>query len=606
MIEHSVDPNAHAVAVLILTLLALYLFRRDDVPLETSSLLVMGLLATGFALFPYEQFRATELFLGFGHEALVTVCGLMIIGHALVRTGALEPVGIMLSRLFRRWPTVSIVVTLIVAAGLSAFVNNTPIVVLMLPLLASVCTRIKMPSGKLLLPMGLATLVGGMTTTIGTSTNLLVVAISEEMGGPVFGLFDFAGIGVCAALVAIAYLWLIAPRLLPKGRDDFAEQSPRLFTAYLNIPPDSQSVGKTLAELINKTDGRMRVEFLQRGSDTALMPLPDTVVKAGDRLKVKDTPERLKEFERAIDAVLFSGSTKVDEDHPLRADKQVMAEVAIIQGSGLIGRTLHQASFAQRFGVSTVALHRGGVPMDVGRRSIGRVPLQVGDILLVQGTPEQVELLKRRPGLLVLDGTLELPHTSKAPLSLFILVLVIALAALGWLPIAVAAVLGVLALLLTDCLDWQQASAALSTQVIMLVAASLALGQALTVTGGAEYLAHVFVGVANFLPPGGIVACLMLLLALLTNVVANNAAAVIGTPIALSVAAQLNLPPEPFVLAVLFGANLSYATPMAYKTNLLVMNAGGYKFSDFVRVGTPLILIMWAFLSWLLTAIYLA
>ncbi len=599
--------------MLFMTVVALYLFRRDDIPLETSSLAVIALLTLGFALFPFKadgkQLEPSELFFGFGHEALVTVCSLMIIGQGLVTTGALEPIGRYLAKLWKISPMLSLLITLIVAGALSAFVNNTPIVVLLLPILISVALRTQTPTSPMLLPVGLATIVGGMTTTIGTSTNLLVVSVAHDMGLPRFGLFEFAFPAVIAAGIAIIYLWLVAPKLLPERMPSLPDTSPRLFSAYLNINEDSVANGKTIAELIKLTDGQMKVEKLQRSSDGSseknLMPLPDTVIKAGDRLQVRDYPERLKEFEKVLGAILFSGSHKVDEDHPLRDEKQVLAEVVIIQGSGLVGRTLQQASFAQRYGVSTIALHRGGRAMEIGRSSIGRVPLQTGDILLVQGNPDQMERLKDRQGLLLLDGASELPYTRKAPVALFILAAVIISAAVGIVPIEISSFCGVLAMLVSGCLNWRQASAALSTQVILIVAASLALGLAMMKTGGADYIAQLFVALSHNLPPGGVLSALMLLLAILTNIVSNNAAAVIGTPIAVSVATQLGVAVEPFILAVLFGANLSYATPMAYKTNLLVMNAGGYHFSDFMKVGIPLIILMWITLSFLLSWIYL-
>ncbi len=602
-------PNYHALAVLIMTVFALYMFRRDDIPLETSSLAVLAILALGFSIFPFtihgETLEPSSLFFGFGHEALVTVCALMIIGQGLVSTGALEPIGRQLAKLWKISPMLSLLFTLIIGGALSAFVNNTPIVVLLLPILISVALKTNRSTSPMLLPMGLATLVGGMTTTIGTSTNLLVVSVAHDMGLPRMGMFDFALPAVIAAVIAIVYLWLIAPRLIPERTPSLPDTSPRLFSAYLNINEESAANDKPLSELINLTDGQLKVVALQRGSDKNLIPLPDTIVRAGDRLEVRDYPDRLKEFETILGATLFSGSHKVDEDHPLNAEKQVLAEVVIIQGSGLIGRTLQQVGFVKRHGLSAVALHRGGRPMDIRRRSIGRVRLETGDILLVQGEPEQMQKLKESQGFLVLDGFSSLPHTKKAPLALTILALVVVLAAIGVMPIAVSSVCGVLALVFTRCLNWQEASSALSTQVIMIVAASLALGTAMMETGGADYIAQVFVVFSAKLPPGGVIAALMLLLAILTNIVSNNAAAVIGTPIAISVASQLNLPAEPMILAVLFGANLSYATPMAYKTNLLVMNAGGYRFSDFMRVGIPLIILMWITLSFLLSWIYL-
>lgn len=602
-------PNNHALAMLILTVIALYFFRREDIPLETSSLAVLVILCMIFTVFPFDMngqhLEPSSLFFGFGHEALVTVCALMIIGHALVRTGALVPVGRNLAKLWKINPTISLLVTLIIAGALSAFVNNTPIVVLLLPILTSVALRTKTDTSPMLLPMGLATLVGGMTTTIGTSTNLLVVSVASDMGLPRIGMFDFSVPAIIAACIAIAYLWLIAPKLLPQRKASLPDTSPRLFSAYLNINKDSVANGKTVTELLKLTDDQMSIESIQRSPEYRnIRPFPDTVIKEGDRLHVKDHPEQLKEFEAVLQATLFSGAHKVDEDHPLNAEKQKLVEMVVIQASNLVGRTLKDVQFAKRYGISVLALHRNGNAMDIGRRSIGNVVIHAGDVLLVQGDVEQVVELKRSQGFLIIDGASDLPYSKKAPVALFVLFLVVAIAAVGVLPIAISSLCGILVLLMTKCIDWSEVSSALSTQVILIVVASLALGSAMMQTGGAEYIAQVFVAFAVDLPPWGIIASLMLMLAILTNIVSNNAAAVIGTPIAISVANQLSLPVEPFILAVLFGANLSYATPMAYKTNLLVMNAGGYQFSDFIRAGVPLIILMWISLSFLLNWLY--
>lgn len=603
-------PNHHALAILLITVFALYLFRRDDIPLETSSLAVITVLCLMFSLFPFyvdgSHFEPSTLFFGFGHEALVTVCALMIIGHGIVRTGALEPIGRSLAKLWKISPTLSLLFTLILAGLLSAFLNNTPVVVLLLPILISVSLRTKTDASPMLLPMGLATLVGGMATTIGTSTNLLVVSIAKNMGAVEFGIFDFIQPALIASVVAVLYLWLIAPKLLPIRTPSMPDTSPRLFSAYININEESHVNGKTIAEVIEMTDGQLKIESIQRGPDNrTIISLPDTVLTIGDRLKVHDYPDRLKEYETVLGATLFSGLNKVDDEHPLKAEEQTLAEIVIIAGSGIEGKTLQESHFIQKFSISVIALHRAGKAMEIGRSSIGNTRLKIGDVLLVQGKTEQIALLKSKKGFLTIDGAESLPQTSKAPIALGTLLAVVASSALGILPIEVSSICGVLILLATKCLNWEEASSALSTQVILIVAASLALGSAMMITGGAEYIAQVFVAISYDLPPGGVISALMLLLAILTNIVSNNAAAVIGTPIAISVANQLNLPPEPFILAVLFGANLSYATPMAYKTNLLVMNAGGYQFSDFMRVGIPLILLMWVTLSFLLSFLYL-
>jgi di/tricarboxylate transporter len=606
--DFPVVPDVHALAVFALIVVALFLFTRESIPLESSSLAVLVVLSVGFQIWPYThdsvELQAVDFFSGFGHEALVAVCALMIAGQGLVRTGALEPVGRSLARFWSFSPSLSLLLTLVVGAALSAFVNNVPIVVLLLPILVSISLRTNRPASAILMPMGFATLVGGMSTTIGTSTNLLVVSIASDMGLARFKMFEFFVPGAIAAAVAIVYLWLIAPRILPKRDALLLDTSPRIFSAQLNIDPDSFADGKTVAEVRDKAGNDFRIVSITRDPNIAMTPLPDAVLRAGDRIGVRDTPDRLKEFEQVLGASLYGTDHQVDEEHPLEAGDQQLAEIVVTQGSPLEHATIANARFTERFQLATLALHRAGVAIGIRSRDVDDVPLRVGDVLLVQGNREHIGSVKRSGELLILDATSDLPHTQRAPVALLIMAAVVVVAAVGVLPIAISAVCGVLAMILTRCLDWREAAQALSTPVIMIVVTSLALGVALVKTGGAEYVAQLYVSVAADISPAVLLSGLMLVTAVLTNIVSNNATAVIGTPIAIGIAQQLGLPAEPFVLAVLFGANMSYATPMAYKTNLLVMNAGGYRFSDFVRVGVPLTALVWLTLSWLLPTLY--
>jgi len=604
-------PNVHSLAVLALTILALILFTREKIPLESSSFLVLLSLAVGFELFPFHLnggvLHAVDFFHGFGHEALVAVCALMIAGQGIVRTGALEPVGRALARLWKISPSISLLLTLIVSAFISAFINNVPVVVLFLPILITVSLRTGMAASSVLMPMGFATLLGGTGTTIGTSTNLLVVAVAAEMGLRRLEMFDFLLPAAIAGSIGIAYLWLLAPRILPKREQPLADTSPRVFAAHLAILEGSPVEGKPLSEALSKTDGAMKIISVERGLDKFMLPLPSVVLEAGDHLVLQDTPDRLKEFETVLEGTLYpedSEDRPVDAEHPLKAEDQQIAEVVVIEGSRFQGRTLSGLRFADRYGLIILALHRAGKDREKISDEIGDVRLRAGDVLLVQGPREKIAGLKKGDEFLVLDATTDLPFARKAPLALIIMVGIVVTAALGILPIAISAPCGALLMVLTGCLDWRDATSALSAQVILIVAASLALGAALLKTGGADYLAQLFVAFAGGASPTFVISGLMLLMGILTNIVSNNAAAVIGTPIAVSIAAQMGQPPEPYVLAVLFGANMSYATPMAYKTNLLVMNAGKYAFNDFLRVGVPLILIMWVSLSWLLPVIY--
>jgi len=597
-------PNMHALAVMAVIVLALILFTREKIPIESSSLMILVSLTVGFELFPFNSegdvLHAEDFFRGFGHEALVAVCALMVAGQGLVRTGALEPLGRVLSRLWKVNPGISLLVTLILSAFISAFINNVPVVVLLLPILISVSLRTGTPASSVLMPMGFATLLGGTSTTIGTSTNLLVVSVAHDMGLRRIEMFDFLLPAVIAGGIGIAYLWLLAPRMIPERKLSIADASPRVFVAHLAITEGSPALGGTLAQAVEKTDGAMNVMSVERGADNFILPKPGLILKGGDHLVIQDTPNRLKEFEKVLKGTLYPAGSEdepVDEEHPLKAEDQQIAELAVTGGSFLQGMTLSRLRFGERFGLITLALHRAGRHREMVQNEIGDVILEAGDILLVQGSRERILSLKKEKEIMVLDATVDLPFTGKARTALLIMAGIVLTAALRFLPIAISATCGALIMILTGCLGWRDATSALNIRVILIVVASLALGEALLKTGGADYLARIFVALAGGASPAFTISGLMLLLAILTNIVSNNAAAVIGTPIAVSIAAHMGQPPEPFVLAVLFGANMSYATPMAYKTNLLVMNAGEYTFADFVRVGVPLVLVMWATLS---------
>ena len=259
------DP--HAIWALSLTVVALILFTRERIPLETSSLAVIVLLAVSFQLYPYQNSAGQTLnpvifFAGFAHEALIAVCGLMVAGYGIVRTGALDPVGRGLAKLWAISPTLSILITLIVSALLSAVVNNTPIVVLLLPIMLNVAIRTKSNPSGILMPMGLATLLGGMTTTIGTSTNLLVVSVANDMGLETIGMFDFFVPAAIAGSIGILYLWLIAPRILPDRIPNLKDSGPRIFTAHLHVNQDSYAAGKRLPKLLRKPKEQFKYQAL--------------------------------------------------------------------------------------------------------------------------------------------------------------------------------------------------------------------------------------------------------------------------------------------------------------------------------------------------------
>lgn len=601
-------PNMHALAVMIIIVVALVLFTRENIPMETTSLVVLVVLTIGFTLFPYQsdgqELAPSDFFMGFANRALIAVSALMIVGQGLISTGALEPVGRLLARLWRRSPALSLLMTIILTAVLSAFINNTPIVVLMLPILIGVAVKTgAAPSGSLM-PMGFASIIGGMATTIGSSTNLLVVNVAADMGMMRFSMFDFSIPVLIAGSVALLYLWLIAPRMLPKRLPPMNRGVSRIYTAQIRLNDNSPVVGQTLAEAIARTGEKIKVEAVQRGKGVFINPLPDVRLRATDRITTSNTQQNLREYARLLGGTLYTDDHAVDESHPLSTEGTQIAEVAITPASRLNGVRIGKAGLLSRFGLRLLAFNRFEGMEERESPGLDETRLRTGDVLLVQSTLENLVSLKQIPDFLILDGSINLPRARKAPIALAVITGVVALAAAKIMPIEISALLGCLVLILTGCLNWKDAMNALSTQVILIIVSSLALGLALLKTGGADYLANLFVYITFGAPPAIVLMSLMMMMGILTNVVSNNAAAVIGTPIAIGIAQQLGLPLEPFVLAVLFGSNLSFATPMAYQTNVLIMNAGGYKFGDFVRVGIPLTIILWLVLSGVLIWAY--
>ena len=607
-----ITPDAHGIAVLVLTVVALFLFTRDRIPLESSSLAILSLLVVGFALFPYQQDGNTVLgpsdfFAGFGNEALVAICALMMVGKALETTGALQPLANVVGRAWASRPVLALLTTLVAGAVLSAFMNNTPIVVLLMPILVGASLRSKFPVSGVMLPMGLATIVGGMSTTIGTSTNLLVIGIANDLNpSHQFSMFEWVLPVAIVGGVAILFLWLVAPRLIPDRTPPMADTSPRVFSAQLHVKEGGATDGMTLSEVLAKADG-LRIDKIQRGESLFLAKLPSVVLLPGDRLFVKDSPDNLKHYEQVLGATLFNISDiehPIDEETPLRAEGQQLAEVVVTRGSPLHLRSLAAARFSASYGLMPLALHRARAPSSQITGDLNMIRLRAGDVLLVQGSSESISTLKDSGSMLVLDGTTDLPHTHNAKRALAIMGFVVAAAALGVMPISVSAIVGLGLMIATGCLSWRDAGGALSIPVVMIIVTALALGKALMGTGMADYLAISFVGAASGLPTPMILSAFLLLMTLMTNVVSNNAAAAIGTPIGISIAAQLGVSPEPFILAVLFGANMSFATPYGYQTNLLIMSAGGYKFSDFLRVCIPLTIIMLVGFSLVLPMLY--
>ncbi|WP_336977595.1 SLC13 family permease [Altererythrobacter fulvus] len=591
-------PSLHAIATIILTIGMFVAFARGRMPAEIVSLLTIALIAVGLYFYPLPHSQPTDglrlAFSGFGHYALITICALMIMGRGLVVTGALDPAARLLGRVWAINHQLGMLVSLLIAFTLSMFVNDTPVLVLLLPIFVQLAANGAMPASKTLMPVNAAVLIGGMATTIGTSTNLLVVSIARDLGMPHMNVFHFTPIVLTAALVALPYLWLVMPRILPDHSKE-ATFEPRRFAAILRVPAGSELQGKTIEQVSVNLPAGFAFDADFSG------PL-----EAGHRLRVSGTHEALEEAMR-----LFKGQAapawaidRIERKARAKGDDIVVVEMAVTADSRLIGRTLTTSGIADLYSTAILGIHKPRRLMGPPSPIAGELEIGEGDVLLAMGLIEDLQEFARNDALLILDGAREVPRRSKALIALGIMLGAIGLASFGLLPIAISALAGAILMFITGCVKFDRVGRALSAKVIVLVAASIALGQLVLESGAAAWLGETMALGLQHLPPAAVLAAIMLFVTVLTNFASNATAATIGTPIAFSIASELGLPQEPLILAVLFGCNLCYATPIAYQTNLLIMGEGNYTFADYIRAGVPLVLLMVATLSFLLVFTY--
>jgi di/tricarboxylate transporter len=593
-------PNLHALGAMLVTIGMFVGFARGKLSTEIVSLLTIAVIAVGLYFFPMPHSQPTDglalAFSGFGHYALITICALMIMGRGLVVTGALEPFARVIERVFKFNQQVGLLFSLVMAFFLSMFVNDTPVLVLLLPIFVSLAARGGMAASKTLIPLNAAVLIGGMGTTIGTSTNLLVVSIARDLGMPQMDVFHFTPIVLTAALVAFPYLWLIAPRLLGDNRTEDLHEK-RRFMTRLRLGEDSALTGQELATVMPRLPAE--IEFHDR---------PAGKLEAQERLSISGTHDALEEAMRTLKGEVAPAWVidRIRKESLESREDIAVVEMTVTGDSRLIERTLPSSGIADLYGVAVLGIHRPKRLLGEPDRTNAADDLRIaeGDVLLVMGLPAALQTFARADSLLVLEGMRELPRRSKALLAGGIMLGSVGLASIGLLPIAISALAGAILMFVTGCVKFDRVGRALSAKVIVLVAASIALGRLIGDTGAAMWLGQAMSLGLQFLAPAAVLAAIMLFVTLLTNFASNATAATVGTPIAFNIAQQLDMPAEPLILAVLFGCNLCYATPIAYQTNMLIMAEGSYEFKDYIRTGVPLVLLMTVTLSVLLVINY--
>lgn len=583
-------------AVIAITIVA-YSIERFAIELTAlGSLLILMLIFVGLPAAPVSADKAVtldDLVAGFANPALLTVLSLLVIGQGLFQTDALDAPAQFITRMAKRSRYLAFLGVYISAAVISAFINNTPVVVMFLPIMTVVAANLKLSSSKVLMPLSFISILGGMTTIIGSSTNLLVAEAARKEGVLDLQFFDFTVIGSIVASVGALYALIIMPRILKRREsmtDQMSQSTGKQFIAQIPLTYGDALIGeRAVAGMFPSLKG-MTVRLVQRGETPHLPPFDNITLRTGDTVVVAATRQ-------ALLVALKGGHNVVHEDDEEEQNSTstqsdfTLAEVIVPPASRMIGQTIEQSGLRTKTNCMALGVQRRS---RMPRMAMSDIRLEAGDVLLIGGRRDDIESMRTNKDLLLIElSTTEVPQRRYAPRALLIFLLTAVSAATGLVPIATAALGGAFLMIVGNCLNLRQAIRALDSRIFMLVGASLASAVALQKTGGADFVASFFVESMAGQPAPILLSGLFLLVAILTNILSNNATAVLFAPIAISIASQTGLPVEPFIICVILAANCSFATPIGYQTNLLVMGPGHYRFSDFLVAGIPLMLIIW-------------
>jgi len=577
---------------------AAVLFGLELIPNEMAAL---GILVLLVLLEPWTQVGPTEALSGFSSPATVTVLAMFILSEGVRRTGFVRLLGTKLRQYTGRSMFRQLAATVGLSGPMAGFVNNTPVVAVLIPTLVDLAKESRVSPSKLLLPLSYAAMMGGMLTLIGTASTILASDLSARLIDRPIGMFEFTPLGLLVLGVGSAYLLTIGHRLVPARirpeQDLTATFRMRAYLDRVHVADDSPLIGQTIEEGMGDADMDLDILQIARNGTTYIGPFTDQDIAAHDVLTIRADAETRAVFaeDMRLDPqpdVLLSDETFIDATHTL-------LECTVPPDSRLVGETLISAAFRTRYGATVLAIRRGG---DVVRDHVETERLREGDSLLLQTTHEQEDVLHTVNDLAVTratpaarrpqDAAVGADRRAKMPLALGIVGAVIAGAAFGWYPIVITALAGVVAMVATGCVKTDEAYAAVSWNVIFLMAGVIPLGLAMQKTGAAAYLAEAVVAQAAPLSPVLALGLFYLLTALLANLIGNNASVIIMLPIAVDAALRLDASPFSFVLAVTFAASTAFMTPVGYQTNLMVYTPGGYRFADFVRAGAPLQLLL--------------
>ncbi len=572
------DLSQLIVAAIILAATIMFILEVFSIDV-VSILIILTLMATNII-------ETEEALLGFANPAVITIASLFIISEGLLKTGAVTFVGRKIIDISHGNLKKMLFLTMIVVGIFSIFVNNTPIVVIFIPIMLGIASENKISPSKLLMPVSFASIFGGTCSLIGTSTNILVSNISEDLGYSSLKMFEFSKLGLIFLVVGIIYILVLGDRLLPDHPtvSTYGGSQQKDYVTEIEVLPASPLVGKLLSQTELPKKYNITIFEIIRGEEIIWPPLDNVIIQPGDILLFKGDINDIINLRE--DEQIKMLPQLEDRDLEFTRKDARLAELLITSGSEYVDRTLNDLRMKARYDISTMAIQRRGVHF---RTKITDIRLKVGDILLVFGSENAISKVSDDENFLMMTGVHKaVINKKKAPLAIAITLMVASLLTLQVLPIPFVAISGALLMVMTDCLSIKSAYKSLNLPVLLLIAGTISLGIAMGKTGLDRLAAQQLVEWVHGMGPVMILGAFYLLTTIATAFLSNNAVAILLTPIAISTALSLNLDPKPFIIAVTFGASASFATPIGYQTNTLVYGPGNYRFMDYVKVGLPL------------------
>ena len=570
----------------------LYVTERFSIEAISVGLILALMLFGNLFTAPERGLDSAAMLSGFAAPALVAIMALLVVGQGLFQTGAMERLIVLINRALERRPRRTLALVFGIAFGVSMFMNNTPVVVMFIPVLAAMSGRMGARPSRFMMPLSFLCILAGMTTLIGSSTNLLVNDVLERTTDMSLSFFTQFGPGITLAMIGAAFIILTAPWLLPdrESAEPALMSSGQQYIAQIQVTAGHPLLGTSPVAGLYSRLRDVTVRMVQRGDQTFLPPF-EAKLEVGDTLIVAATRSQLSNLLKTrpeyLAGMMEIGNYRAEGS----ADQIMLTEAVVAPGSRMIGRNIEQIGFRQQTGCLVLGIQRRSRMI---RKRMLDIRLEAGDVLLLFGYESRVAGLRQNRDLILLDwSTAELPDIRKATTARWIFLGTIVLAATSLLPIEIAALSGALAMIATGCLNVRQAVRALDMRIFLLIGAAFAMGLALERTGGAEFIGTGVVTAFSGFGPQVLIGAVFITVAIFTNIISNSAAALLFAPIALSISKSAEIDPIVMVLTVIFAANCSFATPIAYQTNLLVMGPGHYKFADFARFGIPLILLLW-------------